>query len=227
MLDLHTHILPGIDDGPADVAEALELAQACVADGVTTVVATPHAFCTLMDVSPDQRDAALSELLAELRKRKICLDILPGFECRIVDDLVQRICQEPRYLLPPDIAAAVGEPHVLIELDEDAPIACANSVLFELQLHGITPILAHPERHPDTRRKQADIEAFVANGGKLQITATALTGEEGWRTRHLCERLVRKGLVSSIASDAHSAEDVGAMTEARDRMCRLNLKAGC
>ncbi|MBN2450859.1 MAG: hypothetical protein JXR77_10750 [Lentisphaeria bacterium] len=106
---------------------------------------------------------------------------------------------------------------MLIELSDDMPVTCADTILFRLSMLGITPVLAHPERHPEIARSPAVIESFVRHGGKLQITAPALLGEAGRRERRVCERLLRQGLVAVLATDAHGVEDAGCLGRALAR----------
>jgi len=186
------------------------------------MVATPHAFGAAMDIDPDTRDDALTIFEAELQRRNIPLRLLPGFECLIVDGMIERISSDSRYLLP-----ALGgrlcrsDRCLLVEIGGELPIACMEAVLFKCQLAGMNPVLAHPERHPEICRKPGCIETFVRKGGKLQITATALAGAKGWASRRLCEHLLRDGLVGCIASDAHCADDITAFGKALDRAKKI------
>jgi tyrosine-protein phosphatase YwqE len=289
MIDLHTHILPGVDDGPADLAEAVAMARAAQAAGVQVVVATPHALGTRLDVTPQARDQGITALRAELARHQIPLSIVPGFECQVVADLADILLAQPEYLYPIPVEGSpvenrqslggpgpvenrqslggpgYGEPgcpgrkalwmpgpgggepggppqglsgirwlaaaasaaslppsrHVLIELSEDLPVTCLDSLLFRLQRVRITPVLAHPERHPDIARSVATIEGFVRNGGKLQITAGGLLGDGGGRERRVCETLLRQRLVTVLATDAHGVAEAGLLRQALARATKL------
>jgi len=229
MIDLHTHILPGLDDGPPDLAGATAMARAAVASGVRVVVATPHAFGAVLNVAPEDRDEELAALRAELARLGVPLRIVPGFECRLVGDLPAVLGAQPEYLYPVAAASLAGlgpgsrpaHRYVLLELGEDMPVTCLDTMLFRLQRVRITPILAHPERHPDISRSVAAIEGFVRNGGKLQVTAAGLLGAAGWRERRVCEKLLRGGLVTLLATDAHGVEEAGRLGEALARATKL------
>lgn len=209
MIDIHTHILPGLDDGPQSMEEALAMAQTAVALGIHTVVATPHAFAPGMDVSPGARDEALFEFRTELKRRSISLQVLPGFECHIVEHLLERLAVEPRYFMPANIFDISGKNrYVLVELADSMPVQCLESLLFKCRAENIVPILAHPERHPDIRRDPTRLDAFRKRGGALQVTAKALAGQTGRRCRHICSTLIRNGPSTCIATDAHTLKDI-------------------
>ena len=140
MIDLHSHILPGLDDGARDLTDAVAMARAAVAAGVRTVVATPHAFGARMDVSSQDRDHGLEALRAELVRLAVPLAVVPGFECQVVDGLAAVLAAQPAYLYPTlaGTAGAPGSRHVLIELDEERPLNCLDAVLFGLQTIRVT-----------------------------------------------------------------------------------------
>ncbi len=254
MIDLHTHILPACDDGPAELATAVEMARAAAADGVRVMAATPHAFGTHLDVAPQERDERLATLIAETARLGIPVRIVPGFECRVIETLPEILAAQPEFLYPRSFGSvSPGEPvpaaldpaggsatrdqdrlnsgvaarphrrvrHVLIELTEDMPIACADAMLFRLRMLRITPVLAHPERHPAVQREVSVLEGFVHRGGILQVTASGLLGAGGRRERRTCEKLLRAGLAGILATDAHSPEEAGSLGKALARARKL------
>jgi protein-tyrosine phosphatase len=220
MIDLHTHILPGVDDGPQDLDGAIAMARAALAAGVRVVAATPHALGTHLDVSPDVRDASLTALRAELARLLLPLHIVAGFECQVVDRLPETLTTQPAYLYAGGPVAG-GQRHVLIELRESLPVTALDDLLFRLQMLRITPVLAHPERHPGIARSVSAIEGFVRRGGKLQITASALLGDVGWRERRVCEALLGQGLAGVMATDAHGVREAGSLGLAVARATKL------
>lgn len=219
MIDLHTHILPGVDDGPEDLDTALRMARIAVADGIATVVVTPHLFSAGGDVSPEDRDASVTLLAEALADHGILLRLVPGFECCLRGNVVEAARSTAAYHL-----GGIGgrSKHVLIELPDEMPGSCLAGVLFEAQQVGLIPVLAHPELHPDLNRNTAPAEAFVAAGGKIQITADALRGRRGWQSKRACVRWLRGGLVQAMASDAHdSARRPPALRKALEKAMKL------
>jgi protein-tyrosine phosphatase len=198
VIDLHTHVLPAIDDGVETEDEAVEFARVAAADGVRVIVATPHCRDGFF---VNDRARVLDEV-ARLRERlareKIALTIEPGAEVHLCPDLVQRI-RDGR-------APTLGDNGrtLLLELSlSQYPIELENLV-FQLRLAGIDVVFAHPER---IRYFQDDVkryEAVVNAGAYGQITTGSVLGQFGRTARAFSNELLRKGLVHVLASDAHN-----------------------
>ncbi|WP_018609052.1 tyrosine-protein phosphatase [Uliginosibacterium gangwonense] len=212
MIDIHCHVLPGIDDGPTTKVEALALARACVADGITHVVATPHVFPGRFD----NHRAGIAQLCMKFRQvlvaENIDLELSFAGEVRLsheVIDMVQR--GEIPFLGEVD-----GWRTMLLELpDAQIPLGSINLVR-HLAGIGIRPVLVHPERNKAIMDKPERVEAFVDEGCYLQITAASLVGQFGPRVSVAADFMLKKDWVNAVASDAHNL--VGRpprMTEAR------------
>ncbi len=197
MIDLHCHLLPGIDDGPATMADAIALARAAVEAGTTTIVATPHIDhrfgLTSADVS-----AGIAALEQALDEAAISVKIRAGGEIALtrVPDLA-----------PHELAALGlgGGPYALIESPHTLAAGDFELVLFELRRRGQAIVLAHPERCPSFQREPERLARLVDAGVLCSITAGSLAGQFGDRVRRFTIELLRAGLVHDIASDAHDA----------------------
>jgi protein-tyrosine phosphatase len=197
MLDLHAHVLPGIDDGPRTMTEAVALAAAAESDGVTTLCATPH-------VRPDHPGVVLSELAertadlqAATRRAGLAIKIVSGAEVDVfwaqhADDEALDLASYDQHGTDLLIETPYGE---LPPIFED--------LLFRLTLRGYRLLLAHPERSPTLRRSPARLKALVERGVLVQVTAGALAGPRRSRSRRLAHTLVRSQLAHVIASDVH------------------------
>jgi protein-tyrosine phosphatase len=196
MIDLHSHILPGLDDGAATLEESLGIARAAVTDGITTIAATPH----VRDDYPtaaDAMNARVAELRAELERAEIPLDVRAGGEidlewlARLQADELRRfgLGGNPGYLL-------VETPYY------GWPIGLANQ-LTALHAEGITPVLAHPERNAEVQVDPGLIVPLVRAGVLVQVTAASLDGRVGRRAQASGFDLIEYGLAHLIASDAH------------------------
>ena len=170
MLDLHCHILPGIDDGPPTMEQAIEMAVAAFRDGTRTIVATPHS----RDVNERGSIAcvrALAERLkAELRTRSIPLDVLLGMENHLALDTPEQV----------DAGAALpieGTRCILIELPFEFYPYHTRDTLRSLCNRGLTPVVVHPERNLAIQRDARLIAVLVEDGAFTQITAGSLTGD--------------------------------------------------
>ncbi|MDH7497586.1 MAG: phosphotransferase [Syntrophomonadaceae bacterium] len=197
MIDIHAHILPGLDDGPSTWEDALALARAFVRAGYRAVVATPHVVPGLY---PNGRGLIL-ERLGEARRRLaqegIDLDLHPGAEYFLDPGLVPAL--EAGELVTVNDAGR----HLLVELPSAEMPAFARPVLFELAARGVTPVLAHPERQDYLARSRRLLEELAAGGVLLQVTCGSLTGMFGSGPRRCADWLLRAGLAHYLATDAH------------------------
>ncbi len=209
MIDIHTHILPHVDDGARDLTESLDMARMAVADGLTHLFATPHHrdYTTLSRQEVAER---VAQLQAELDKAGIPLILLPGHEVRFYNDMFKDWDKH--------IAGPLGSSrYVLAEPLFSHYDKQTDAMLFELFERGYTPIMAHPERIRPLQDNLALIEPFLAAGGLTQITATSLTSNSDWRAKKTAETMLRTGMAHIIASDAHhSYHRPPLLTAARD-----------
>ena len=196
MIDTHLHILPGVDDGPQTIEEAVALASVLVQDGIHTAVATPH----YNDLFPQRSAPEIKERIAELQsvldQREIPLRLYSGHEALIKPGLIEDI-QNGR------LATLNGSRYLLLELWNDSWLPATEQVIFELRAFGITPILAHPERSRIFQKDLGHLTALLLQGIMIQITASSLVGMQGRTAQRTAEMLLRRGLVHCIASDAH------------------------
>jgi protein-tyrosine phosphatase len=195
VIDLHCHVLPGIDDGPATVEDALALARAAAAAGTRTLVATSH-----VSWEYPNRAEAMARLVEEvgrrLRSERVALDIVAGAEIAMT-----RL---------PDIStvelsrlALGGGPWLLVEPPFAAAAVGLDTLIADLQDRGFKVVLAHPERCPAFHRDRSMLERLVASGVVTSVTAGSLVGRFGGAVRRFSLGLVRDGFVHNVASDAH------------------------
>jgi protein-tyrosine phosphatase len=203
MIDLHCHILPAVDDGAASMAEALAMARFCAADGITHVAATPHCNPSTRllraDVLPHV--ARLNEALADAG---IALTVLPGSEIQVTDtELYRRELEAGLYCHLGD-----GRDFTLLELPW-AEARCPPDVpelVRWLRDRGMTPILAHPERHGYLRDDPALLRALVDAGAWLQLTVDSLLGNHGRAPLAQVERLLGIYPDAVLSTDAHNLQ---------------------
>jgi protein-tyrosine phosphatase len=199
VIDLHCHILPGLDDGPRKMGDAVKMAKAAVDAGVRTMVATPHVSETFPNRAEDIA-AAAAGLIVELARRDIALNIRTGAEITITQALD----------LGADELAALrlgGGPYLLVEcpLTFERPGA-VEALLLHVQERGHPLLLAHPERSPAFLREPERLARLVDEGMLTSVTAGAFSGQFGRRVASFALELLRNGLVHDIASDAHDAQ---------------------
>jgi protein-tyrosine phosphatase len=196
-VDIHCHCLPGLDDGPATMEEALALCEALVRDGVTAVVATPHQLGRYDRLNSAnvvrERVAALN---AELASQQIPLDVLAGGDVRI-DERLPRLLETDEILTIADAGY-----HLLLELPHELFVDPLPTI-DDLRERGVQSILTHPERHPYLYGTIDWAADWIKHGAVLQITAGSLLGDFGSHAFEQAWQLVERGLVSLVASDAH------------------------
>jgi protein-tyrosine phosphatase len=207
VIDLHSHVLPGIDDGAADLDEALAICRAAAADGIEVLAGTPHVRSD-HETTADSMEAALSAL------REAAGDLIrlvPGGELDLgeLDRPPEELARfglggNPAYLLVE--TPYVGWP---LELGER---------LFRLRAAGVTPVLAHPERNAEVQARPQLLEPVVAGGTLVQLTAASIDGRQGLRAKQCAATLLDGRLAHLIASDAHTPRirEIGMAAAARE-----------
>ena len=199
MIDLHCHILPGIDDGARDLTVALDMARAIVADGVTVVACTPHILPGLYHNSGPQILAAVAALQAAVADNGIPLQLVAGADNHIVQNFVGGL--KSGHLL-----GLANSRYVLVEPPHHVMPVRIEDLFFDITVAGYVPILTHPERLTWIKNNYAVIERLVQGGVWMQITAASLTGAFGRSARYWAERMLDDGLVHILATDAHDNE---------------------
>ncbi len=216
MIDIHCHILPGLDDGAADLQESLAMGRLAVAGGIGATVATPHVITGLHPHSRETILAAVARLRADFAENGIPLEILPGAEYRLEHDLPQRMSRGELLTIND------GGRYLLVELPADQIPEFTQQVFYELQLQGVTPIIAHPERNAGFAQAPDLLQALVSRGALAQLTADSLTGRLGSRAANTARAFLRQGYAHFIASDAHSSRRrAPVLTEALKEAGRL------
>lgn len=207
MIDLHCHILPGLDDGPESIDEALALAVALVADGVKHVVATPHVFPGRYDNKRTSIEAQHADFVKLLAEREIPLAISFAGEVRLSPDVLNWLAEGELPFLAGDAARQGKAPKAMLLEMPDGQIPLGADRFCELLLkQGITPVIAHPERNRGVVERPDRIRRFVDAGCQLQLTAASVIGQFGSRAHTTSLFLLDQGWVQIVASDAHNLQ---------------------
>ncbi len=197
MIDIHTHVLPGIDDGAADLEVAVEMCRLAAAAGCEALIATPHQRTpTWENTDP----GALEALRREVEDAAGGVPkLLPGGEIRVDSMLLDELERHPETGLLP----LAGSRYLLLEFARRGPVPDPLTLTHELCVAGWVPVLAHPEMIPFLGA-DLDLMARLAEAGALfQVTAMCVSGDAGPRFQALCDRMIERGLVHFVASDAH------------------------
>ncbi len=198
-VDIHCHLLPGLDDGPAVLDEALAMAEMAVADGIGTIIATPHQLGNFARNAGTTIRLAAGKFQQLLDQRRVPLRVLPGADVRIEPDLVRKI-RSGEVLTLGD-----RRRHMLLELPHDVYVPL-DRLLTELKSAGLIGVLSHPERNRGLLNQPGVLRPLVERGCLLQVTAASLTGSFGSAVRTFSEALIEQGLVHFVSTDAHGTK---------------------
>jgi protein-tyrosine phosphatase len=199
MIDLHCHILPGIDDGARDVSISIQMARMFAADGVTVVACTPHILPGLYHNSGPQILQAIEVLQGILDEEGISLRLVGGADNHIAPDFILGL-KSGRLL------GLAGSRYVLVEPPHHTAPARLEQLFFDLLVAGFFPILTHPERLSWINAHYDLMQRLVRAGVWMQLTAGSLTGAFGKNAQYWAERMLDEGLAHILATDAHDAE---------------------
>ncbi len=209
MFDIHYHLIFGVDDGPKTIESSHELAEASIAEGVTHIVATPHASYKYPYQAEVNRErlAALNEHLGG----RLTLGI--GCDFHLSYDNLEELEKTPKKF------TINGSDYLLVEFPDHVHASTYEDVFFRIMSLGITPIITHPERNPTLLESPSPIIDWVHRGCLVQVTAASLTGRFGSRSGTLTNLLLKGNYVHVVASDAHNTGSrAPAMKEAFDAL---------
>ena len=200
MVDIHTHILPGIDDGSGNMEESLEMARMAAEGGVGTMIATPH--CNLGGGMDNYYNSSWQRLfdrtVAAIRGEGIPLTLLPGMEVFATFDL-------PSLLREGKILTLNRSPYLLVEFDFEEEDDFARAILEGLVEMGVVPVIAHAERYHFVQDMPEIAELFLNMGCRIQVNRGSFQGRFGSKAEQTAYELMDRGRIWAVASDAHGA----------------------
>ncbi|WP_029331694.1 tyrosine-protein phosphatase [Exiguobacterium oxidotolerans] len=199
MVDLHCHLLPLVDDGPASVEHTLQLAEQAVAEGVSQIIATPHLYHPQFETEDVDVRLTVAELNVLLKQRDIRLTVYPGHEIRLTGELIEEI--KAGKALP-----LADSRYLLIEFPSSGIPSYARQVFAELISDGYIPIIAHPEKNKAIIQNPNLLFELISNGAISQVTCASLIGKYGKDVQRFAIALLENGLAHLVASDAHHIE---------------------
>jgi len=198
MIDIHAHIMPGIDDGAANLTESLMMLRAAAEHGVHTIVATPH--CNTEDFYENYYDeyymALFDKLVAEAKAENIPVKILPGMEVYASENILELVKQGR-------IITLGGSRYILIEFGMEKDLALIDFITDELLALGFVPVIAHPERYPYVQRAPQMAGKWLKAGCLIQANKGSILGAFGRYVQNTALYLLKHNMISFIASDAH------------------------
>lgn len=198
MIDIHSHILPGIDDGAQSLEDSIAMAKQAVSEGIETIIATPHHKNGKYENTKSSILMRVNQLNDALKEEGLNIKILPGQENRIFGELLE-------YYENGEILTLTGNSsYLFIEFPSGHVPRYSSQLFYDIQLKGLSPIIVHPERNAELLENPDLLFDFVINGAATQITASSLTGKFGKKIKRFTEQLIEANLTHFIASDAHN-----------------------
>lgn len=200
MIDIHTHIIDGVDDGAKDMASSLALLRMAAESGTTDIIATPH----IIEGAEHAEWALIKEKTEDLNRNAkdagIPIRVYAGAELEMNWDILSLLkTGQEDYCL-------AGSRYVLVELPANSLPRYAEEFLYEVQIKELIPIIAHPERHPYLAKHPRILHQWVKNGALVQCNICSFTGKFGAEVKKFVELLLKNNMVHFLGSDAHSVE---------------------
>lgn len=196
LIDMHCHIIPGVDDGAKTKKDMDELLLMEYKSGVRKIVLTPHYRKGMFE--PDEREVekGLEEIRQSIQELGIEMEVYLGCEYHANSDMVQELKENKRFRMN-------GSKYILVEFSSQHNFSKVRNWIYELVKAGFQPIIAHVERCPAAVEKKELVEELVELGAWIQVDAGAILGEDGWRMKTISRRLLKEELIHFIGSDAH------------------------
>lgn len=195
---MHAHILPGVDDGPKGLAESIELLKLAEVEGITDIIATPHAYSPHYDVPKKVVLENLALLKKEAKKNDLSIQLHAGQEVRIHGNTIEQLANGEALTL-------ADSKYVLLELPSSGIPAYTIQIIQGILNLNKVPIIAHPERNRAIAEKPSRLEKLITHGALSQVTAGSLAGHFGKGVQKLSLQLVEANLVHAYGSDVHNA----------------------
>ncbi|GKU84875.1 tyrosine-protein phosphatase [Niallia sp. NCCP-28] len=197
MIDIHCHILPGIDDGAKTIEDSLEMAKVAAEEGIKTIIATPHHRNNQFINKKEEILQYVEDLNKMLVQQNMPINILPGQEVRIFGEVLEDYEKG-------EILTLNHTKYLFIEFPSSSVPRYAERLLYDIQTQGIIPIIVHPERNKELQEKPELMYKLVQNGALTQVTGASVSGYFGKKVKQFSEQLIEANLTHFIASDAHN-----------------------
>jgi protein-tyrosine phosphatase len=200
MIDVHCHLLPGIDDGAQNIDDAIALINTAVADGITHIVATPHIHPGRFDNNIATINSAYNKVAQWIKRTNTPIQLSTAAEVRISVELLSMLDNNAI----PFVGQWQGYHVILLEMPHSHLLPGSDKLINLLLKNNIRPLIAHPERNKEVMAAPEKIQPFIDQGCILQVTAGSLVGRFGPKAQQVAQQLCKQKLVTIIATDAHN-----------------------
>lgn len=214
-VDIHSHLLPGLDDGVKSFDESIEILQNLQSFGFKKVITTPHIYPEVYPNTPEGIAAQFEILTKKIKSYGISLEVEFAAEYQMDALFLETIRSGDRLL-------SFGDGYVLFETSFYTKPLIFNDVIFELQSKGYKPVFAHPERYHYMEKDLSWLRSLHNQGIKLQVNLPSLVGAYGEGPKKIANRLLKESMVSFLGSDIHRANQVGVLRQALKEKIKEN-----
>lgn len=204
--DIHSHLIPGIDDGVQTMEESIEMIRGMVDLGIKRIVTTPHIMSDYYKNTPDIIRSGLDNVRKELKKQNINVEIDAAAEYYIDEGFLPKLNRK-------DIIA-IRDKYLLFEISYINPPDNLHSIIFEINVAGYIPVLAHPERYPFWYNKFEEFQRIKETGALLQLNTNSLTGYYGGGAKAIAEKMIDMNMIDFIGSDLHGQRHLEGLRKA-------------
>lgn len=201
--DIHSHLIPGIDDGVQTMEESIEMIKALSSLGFKKLITTPHIMSDYFRNTPEIINEGLANVRAEIKKQGIPIELDAAAEYYLDEAFLDKIKEEK--------LLTFGNKYVLFEVSYINPPDTLSSILFELNIRGYIPVLAHPERYPFWYNKFEEYYKIKEAGALFQLNTNSLVGYYGGPAKKIAERMIDENMIDFIGSDLHGQRHLDAL----------------
>ena len=194
MIDIHCHLLYGVDDGPKEIEESIEMLKEAARQGLTHIILTPHYRRGMFRFDKELADVHMSQL--KPYAQKLGIELYLGTEIHVNGDIIQ-------YLEEEKCLSLANSRYVLTEYEYDTEYSYIFQMTHTLFRHGYVPVIAHVERYGCLNKNPKKLEELQEIGALIQVNASAISGDEGWKVKNFCKNILKRGWVDIVASDSH------------------------
>ena len=198
-IDIHCHILPGVDDGAKNIEQSLEMLKIAAEDGITAIIATPHFHYRRGHAKPEEVRGKVQELNAAAKAEGINITVYPGNELYYTHELLEKVKAG-------EALTMADSDYVLLEFFPDVEKSKIQRAVYKFLGEGYYPIIAHMERYEAFQKDRDFAYTIEEMGAYYQINAGSLMGSAGWGTKRFAKLMLEQGMVKFIATDAHDTE---------------------
>ena len=198
-IDIHNHILPGLDDGAASRKESLKMLRMAAADGITDLIATPHFHYRRGHAAPEKIQNTLALMQEMANEEGIPVRLYAGNELYYSHDLIEKVKAKEALTL-------ADSDYVLLEFSPETEQRKIQNAVYEFLSEGYLPIIAHMERYQAFYKQQNFAENILSMGAYFQVNAGSITGDAGWEIKRFTRKMLKQGMIQFVATDAHDVQ---------------------